>query len=44
MSLLQKAAGAVLRLMPEKTDALINSKQAIGQSLSRVDGPLKATG
>src|SRR5262245_34902833 len=44
MSLLQKAAAAVLRLMPEKKDALINSKQAIGQPLSRLDGPLKATG
>jgi xanthine dehydrogenase YagR molybdenum-binding subunit len=44
MSLLQKAAGAVLRLMPEKTDELIDSKRAVGQPLSRVDGPLKVTG
>lgn len=43
MSLLQKAA-AVLRLMPEKTDELIDSKRAVGQPLSRVDGPLKVTG
>jgi xanthine dehydrogenase YagR molybdenum-binding subunit len=44
MSLLQKAAGAVLRLMPEKADALIDSKRAVGQPLSRVDGPLKVAG
>jgi xanthine dehydrogenase YagR molybdenum-binding subunit len=44
MSLLQKAAGAVLRLMPEKTDELIDSKRAVGQPLSRIDGPLKVTG
>jgi xanthine dehydrogenase YagR molybdenum-binding subunit len=44
MSLLQKATGAVLRLMPEKADALIDSKRAVGQPLSRVDGPLKVTG
>jgi xanthine dehydrogenase YagR molybdenum-binding subunit len=44
MSLLQKATGAVLRLMPEKTDALIDSKRVVGQPVSRVDGPLKVTG
>jgi xanthine dehydrogenase YagR molybdenum-binding subunit len=44
MSLLQKAAGAVLRLMPEKVDELIDSKRAVGQPISRVDGPLKVAG
>ncbi len=44
MSLLQKAAGAVLRLMPEKTDELIDSKRVVGQPLARVDGPLKVAG
>ena len=44
MSLLKKAAGAVLRLMPERTDDLIHSKRIVGQPLSRVDGTLKVTG
>jgi xanthine dehydrogenase YagR molybdenum-binding subunit len=44
MSLLQKATGAVLRLLPEKTDELIESKRAVGQPLSRVDGLLKVEG
>ena len=44
MSLLKKAAGAVLRLMPERTDDLIESKRIVGQPLSRVDGTLKVTG
>ena len=44
MSLLQKATGAVLRLMPEKPDDLIDSKRTVGQPLSRVDGTPKVTG
>jgi xanthine dehydrogenase YagR molybdenum-binding subunit len=45
MSLLQKAVGAVLRLMPDKApDPLIGSGGAVGQPVSRVDGPLKVTG
>jgi xanthine dehydrogenase YagR molybdenum-binding subunit len=44
MSVLQKAAGAVLRLMPEKADGLIDSKRAVGQPISRVDGPHKVAG
>ena len=44
MSLLQKATGAVLRLMPEKPDDLIDSKRTVGQPLSRVDGAPKVTG
>jgi xanthine dehydrogenase YagR molybdenum-binding subunit len=44
MSLLQKATGAVLRLLPEKTDELLESKRAVGQPLSRVDGPPKVAG
>jgi CO/xanthine dehydrogenase FAD-binding subunit len=44
MSLLQKAAGAVLRLLPEKVDDLIEARRVVGQSISRVDGTLKVTG
>ncbi len=44
MSLLQKATGAVLRLMPEKADDLIESMRAVGQPIARVDGGLKVTG
>jgi xanthine dehydrogenase YagR molybdenum-binding subunit len=45
MSLLKNAVGAVLRLMPDKApDPLIGSGGAVGQPVSRVDGPLKVTG
>ena len=45
MSLLQKAIGAVLRLMPDELpDPLIGSGRVVGQPVSRVDGALKVTG
>ena len=45
MSLLHKAVGAVVRILPDKApDPLIGSHRAVGQPVSRVDGPLKVTG
>ena len=45
MSLLQKAVGAVVRILPDKApDPLMDSGRVVGQPVSRVDGPLKVTG
>ena len=45
MSLIGNAVKTVIRLLPDKdVDPLIETRSALGQPLSRVDGPLKVAG
>ena len=45
MSIVQKAVETFVKLMPDKApDPLIGVRGAVGQPLSRLDGPLKVTG